>query len=165
MDNQVMMEGLKRNHPLGRFVTSPNGMIAIFYDREHQDHFGNDVTRIEFPDSSMYRLVHLTPANANMQRATLYGGAGKFVRLTASSTFNRTQETTWIDIANFKVWWQNGQIYKVMGPHGSSEAALIELLKNIKHDDCDAVIIDVLSYIQYRKHHWQYKQRRVSRYE
>ncbi len=152
---QVNMDSSTTPISMGRIVESLNGVVATFFDREVKDRFGNDVTRIEFQDGRHFRLVHLTPPDADMQRATLYSGIGKFVRLTAAFYVEDGEETLWVDFANFKVSWKNGVCDKVMGPNGYSEQILLQKLQNSV--DIDAVILDVLYYIQYRRHHWQYK--------
>jgi hypothetical protein len=142
-----------------RLVETPT-VTAFFHDRAQQDNFGNDITKIELTHGQQYyRMVHLTPADSETQRATLYGGPGKFIRIVAFSETKLNREVVWIDVANFKVQWINGVNQSVTGPNGESEQALKNKLSSIQDNNYDAVILYVLMYIEHRKHHWLFKRR------
>lgn len=147
------------------------GLGAIFHPRCEKDKWDNDVTVIETP-THKYRMVHHTTPEKYRQKATLYGGRNKFVRVFTKTSDNGSVET-FIEINNFVVSWGDGDnlgVHKLEGtwPKGQQdkrqtvqpeedETILVAALCLIQDDNFEQVLITVIMYLEMHEDKWQRK--------
>lgn len=153
-------------------VAAPNGGFgAIFHPRCEKDKWDNDVTVIETP-SKKYRMVHHTTPEKYRQKATLYGGRNKFIRIFTSTSANDCVETS-IEINNFVVSWGDGDnlgVHKLEAtwpkgeqakrktvPPEEDEKELVVALSQITDDNFEQVIITIIFYLEMNDDKWQSK--------
>ena len=140
--------------------------VCMVKHRATTDKYKNDVTKFMICDGREYNIVHHTKKPyAYHQRATLYGGRNKLLRLYWTQPTS-DMEMTIFRIGNFEVGWgdgDNGGCFPFPAGYEFSkdEKELAAELSKINEDDFDSVIMKVLDYTILNDA-WQSKEMSVS---
>jgi hypothetical protein len=126
----------------------PLCMVKI---RDTKDKYNNEVTKFMMCDGREYNIVHHTKNPlAYHQRATLYGGRNKFLRLYWTQPTSDTQMTIF-RAGIFEVGWgdgDNGGCFSFPAGYefSENEKEFAKELSKIPDDDFDSVLLKVIDY-------------------
>lgn len=138
-------------HPIN---LSPGAIpIGLIEWETTMDKYNNPVSLITMAHGSKFRMVHFATKSPN-KRANIYAGRGKFVRVTYNEPQSDTVATE-INVAGYAVSWGDGE--NLGAESNPSGPDLTKELKTIQEDDFDAVILLVLSRIEYLDNMWEIK--------
>lgn len=146
IDSEMLREAQRRGVIPPGFI-EPNAFV---------DKWENNVSILHLADGMNYNIVHHWKPFHRTRRSTLYGGRGKFMRITEFSTDNPCAET-WIEVGGYKVSWGDGDNLGVEcnNPCGID---LTESLKLIRNDNFECVIVTVVSMVGMHDNAWTYKE-------
>lgn len=140
--------------------TIPIGFIAW---EVLKDKWDNMLSVVHLCDTTYrYNIVHHSKPFHREQRSTLYGGRGKFVKITENKPRNDC-EAKYVTIGGITVSWGDGDnlgvdIGEEVQIPPEIKDSLRKTLRNIDEDNVEAVLVLVLSTCRHYDTFWTYKE-------
>lgn len=132
----------------------PIGFIQAYAEKDRYD---NDVSIIHMCHGVKYRMVHHNKRFHKSQRATIYAGRGKFVKVQYTNYGNDCMEDHY-EVAGYKWSVGDGEVGSVFSPNHLQN--LDQLMWDIG-DNWEICMINILANIENDNKAWQYKEPRT----
>ena len=123
-----------------------------------KDRYDNKVSLVRLPGRAPFRMVHHPTKSPLRDRATIYAGKGKFVRMRSFAPTDDCKATT-IEIAGYTMSWGDGD---PLNPQCNPDGPNLRDQLYAIHDNFDAVILLVLAAIKDIEDLWERKEVRAA---
>lgn len=136
-----------------------DGHPVIIQPRAEKDRFDNDVSIVELPHRS-FRLVHFTPVGKFKQRAVLYSGPGRFIRLYFKYSDNPCAMIVF-EAGGYQICWGDGDNLSVehLPDHATTKIDdLMTRLRQVHSDNWEECLVCILLRIEHDDSCWRFKE-------